>query len=129
MLYKIDEENGSISVSRSVIARIIFEVLAKADGRVFPATAKGKVIQLKQKHGAYDGKDLFEINMGDQGLDIKLSIVIRFGTSIAIVTEQLIHDIKQEVETYAGIRPNSVAIVVTGMLAKRTAPRNIEIKR
>ena len=38
-------------------------------------------------------------------------------------------DIKQEIETYAGIRPNSVAIVVTGMISKRTAPRNIEIKR
>ncbi|MDD2484734.1 MAG: Asp23/Gls24 family envelope stress response protein [Eubacteriales bacterium] len=129
MLYKIDEKNGSISIGRSVIVRIIFEVLAKADGRVSPATAKGKVLPLRQKHGAYDGKDLFEINMSEKGLDIKLFIVIRFGTSIATVTEQLIHDIKQEIETYAGIRPNSVAIVVTGMISKRTAPRNIEIKR
>ncbi len=128
MLYKIDAPRGSISVSRSVISRIIFEVLAKTDGRAFPATIKGKIIPLKQKHGAYEGKDLFEVDMGDQGLDIKISIVIRFGSSIAGVTEQLIIDLKRDIERYAGIEANSIAIVVSGMVSKKTTRRNIEIK-
>jgi uncharacterized alkaline shock family protein YloU len=128
MLYKTETGQGSISIGGNVIVRIIFEATAKLSGRAFLSNHKGKMIARKQRLGAFDLKDYCEMTMGTQGLDIRVFILIRFGTSIGAVTEQLIEYIKTDIEKMTGIEVNSIAIVVSGLLSKKISRRNIEIK-
>jgi len=108
--------------------RILFELLAKHDGRLYPATPKGKRIPLRVKNGGIEGRDLFEIAMTESGLDIRIYVMIRLGVSIAAETEKLIYSIKNEVVRLTGIETNSVAIVVSSVISKNTTKRHIEIK-
>ena len=119
MLYKTETVQGAISISGSVIARIIFEAASRLPGHVFLANHKGKMIAKKQRLGAFDTKDYCEMTMGLQGLDIRVFILVRFGTSIGSVTEQLIEDIKADIERMTGIEVNSTAIVVSGLISKK----------
>ena len=70
-----------------------------------------------------------EINYGENGLDLRIFVVLRFGTSITQVANQLVDDIHEKTKETIGIEPNSVAVVVTGMISKNIARRHIEVTR
>ena len=72
--------------------------------------------------------DYIDVNLAKTGLDIRIYIAIRFGTSISMVTENLIEDIKYNIEKITSLEANSIAIVVTGMISKHMTRRNIEIR-
>ena len=128
-LYLRETEAGTIKIQRAVIGRIVVEAVNKFNGRVLITNYKGKLVRLKEKHGIPDATDHFDISMGEKGLDVRIYIAIRFGTSIGSVTEQLINDIKADIERMTGMAANSIAINVTGMISKQIAQRNIEVKR
>ncbi|MDI9493249.1 MAG: Asp23/Gls24 family envelope stress response protein [Bacillota bacterium] len=127
-LYLHETEAGTIKIQRAVIGRIVIEAVRKFQGRVLITSRKGKPVRIKHKHGIPYATDYFDISMGEKGLDIRIYIAIRFGTSIGSVTEQLISDIKADIEKLASIAVNSIAINVTCMISKQIARRNIEVK-
>ncbi|NLP30619.1 MAG: Asp23/Gls24 family envelope stress response protein [Clostridiales bacterium] len=122
MLYKIDTEVGAIKIRKAVISKIVLESIKKFKGRVFITNHKGKMIRLKS------AADYIDVNLAKTGLDIRIYIAIRFGTSISMVTENLIEDIKYNIEKITSLEANSIAIVVTGMISKHMTRRNIEIR-
>lgn len=128
MLYRIETDEGNITLSKAVIGKIVMESIEQFSGRVLITNHKGKIVRLKQKYGVTDATDNMEIIMGDNGLDIRIFIAIKFGTSIGMVTEQLIQGIKYDIERLTGFEANSIAVVVTGLLSKQMSRRNIEIK-
>jgi uncharacterized alkaline shock family protein YloU len=67
--------------------------------------------------------------MGSRGLDVRIFIVVRFGTSIAKVTNQLIDEIQNTIKSFTTVEPNSVAVVVAGTLSQQLTRRYIEVKR
>ena len=127
-LYYEETQAGMIKIQRPVIGRIVIEAVRKFKGRVMITNHKGKVIRPKGKHGVPDATDQFDISMSEKGVDVRIYIAIRFGTSIGLVTEQLINDIKSDIEVLTGIEANSIAVIVTGLISKQIAPRNIEVK-
>ncbi|QHI73825.1 Asp23/Gls24 family envelope stress response protein [Aminipila terrae] len=129
MLYKEETENGSIIIGKAVIAKIVTETAAQFKGKVLISNYKNKATAFAAKIGVTDDINNMDITMGEKGLDIKLYIVVKFGTSIGMVTNTLINDIHDKVYQYTSIEPNSVAIVVTGMISKNIARRNIEVRR
>lgn len=128
LFYKKTEE-GSLRIRNLVIGQIIVTAVNKFSGRVKITNQKGKVIKIREKYGIPDATDNLEITMGDRGIDVRFYVAIRFGLSIGMVTEQLIRDIKEETEKITGIEANSIAVVVTGLMSKQFAPRNIVVKR
>ena len=122
-------EEGSLKIRKQVIGQIIVTAVNKFSGRVKITNQKGKVVKIKEKYGIPDATDYFEIIMGDRGIDARFYVAIRFGLSIGMVTEQLISDIKEEIEKITGIEANSIAVVVTGLMSKQFAPRNIVVKK
>ncbi|PKM84993.1 MAG: hypothetical protein CVU86_04455 [Firmicutes bacterium HGW-Firmicutes-11] len=128
MLYRLETELGSIIVREEIIGKIVAESVLSFGGRVMITNHKGKVVKLRNRHGFLDATDHIEITSGEKGLDLRVFIAIKFGTSIGGVTEQMIHDIKQEIEDCAGMEANSIAIVVTGLLSRQMTKRNIEVK-
>ncbi|MBN7772572.1 Asp23/Gls24 family envelope stress response protein [Clostridium aminobutyricum] len=129
MLYKEENEKGSIIIEKAVIARIIMEVVSQFNGKVFISNYKNKATTFYAKIGVTDEINSMDITMGDQGLDIKIYIVVKFGTSIKMVTNKLITDINNKIIEFTMMKPNSVSVVVTGMISKNIAKRNIEVKR
>ena len=128
MLYKIETEIGSIAIRKPVVGKIIQEAVNRQSGRVFLSNHKGKLLRLKSRHGSIDTTDFMDITMDGKHVDLRIYITLKFGTSISMITEQLIKEIKSDIEGLAGIEANSIAIVVTGILAKQMKKRNIEIK-
>ncbi|QAT42805.1 Asp23/Gls24 family envelope stress response protein [Aminipila luticellarii] len=129
MLYKEETENGSITIGKAVIAKIVAETVSQFHGKVLISNYKNKAVTFAAKIGVTEDINNMDITMGEKGLDIKLYIVVKFGTSIGLVTNRLINDIHDKVYEYTSIEPNSVAVVVTGMISKNIAKRNIEVRR
>lgn len=128
MFYKIEVDNGHITIGKSVIGKIITKIVGEFYGKVLITNKSGKIPRRVAKFSGIDEFSNMEITMSDMGIDIKLYIAIRFGTSIGRTTEKLIGDIKETVEQMVDTNVNSVAITVTGIVSRNTAKRNIEIK-
>ena len=129
MFYKVETDEGHIIIEKAVVGKIIIEEVKKFRDKVLISNHKGKVAGFVSKMGGLDDVSHLEILMGTKGLDVRLYLVIRFGTSIGMVTNQLIEGIQENIKGLTGIEPNSVAIVITGTISKHIAKRNIEVKR
>ena len=123
----VETEFGTITITKSVIGKIITDVIDEFEGKVIISNHKGKVPGLVSKIGGMDEISNMEINLTEQGLDIRIFVVLRFGTTR--VTNQLVDEIHRRVREMTAMEPNSVAVVVTGMISKHIAPRHIEVTR
>ncbi len=128
MLYKFDTENGQIVIEKAVIKRIVTESIASFDGRVYFSNHKGQTGGIVSKIGGIDDNNYISIIRTPLGLNIKMTIVIKFGTSINNITEKMISFIKENVKTLTDIEVHSVTIVIAGMMAKQLVRRHIEVK-
>jgi len=129
LLYRNENEHGSIILEKAVFAKIVTEIVAQFNGKVLISNYKNKATTFAAKIGVTDDISNMDIVMGEKGLDVKLYIVVKFGTSIGMVTNTLIKDIHDKIYEFTSVEPNSVAIVVTGMISKNIARRNIEVRR
>lgn len=120
---------GTISINKAVIGKIVTEAAEQFDGKVIISNHKGKVPGIVSKIGGMDDINNMEINFGENGIDLRVFVVLRFGTSITKVTNRLIDDIHKKIRETMGQEPNSVAVVVTGMISKNIARRHIEVTR
>jgi len=129
MLYELKTPEGPISISKNVIGRIVFVSVRKLKGKVIIANRKGKTPGIGKKPGVIDAINNMDITMGERGLDIKLYVVINFGTSIGLVTDNLISEISSNIRELTGLETNSVAVFVKGMISnQQVSKRNIEVK-
>lgn len=131
MIYTIETGEGTLSIEKHVIGKIIIEEVKKFNDKIRISNHKGKVPGLVSKLGVGDDINHLEITMGPKGLDIRIYIVIHFGTSIGTITNQLIDGIQEKLKDLLDIDANSVAVIVTGIqsVSKNMAKRNIEVKR
>lgn len=125
----VETDLGTITVNKAAIGKIIIEAAEKFDGKVIISNHKGKVPGLVSKFGGMDEINNMEIELTENGLNIRVFVVLRFGTSITRVTNQMVDEIHKNIKAMAGMEPNSVAVVVTGVLSKHVAPRHIEVTR
>ncbi len=128
LLYQRETRNGTISIDKAVVGKIISDAISKFHGKVVISNHKGKVSGFAAKIGVTDDWSSMEIISKENGLDIRFFILIRFGTSINHTTDTLIKTIKENVEMMTDMNVNSIAVVVTGMVSKQTARRNIVVK-
>jgi uncharacterized alkaline shock family protein YloU len=92
-------------------------MLSNAKGRLSKSKADG------------DG-GFFECAWTEEGLNLRIFVIIKIGTSISAVTEELIKNIGPRMEELLEIRVGSITVAVKGMLTdKRVSSRDIEVKR
>lgn len=128
MLYKLETKEGRITLDRFVAAQIVEEQISPFYGKVWIANSKGSMGGFINRLYGRSDLDDFEIAMDERGLSVRVYLIIRFGVSIRMVTERLISDIRNALEKYTELPVSEVSLVVTGMLSKHIAKRNIEIK-
>lgn len=123
-MYKRTTEIGSITLSKNVIGNIITDAISEMNGKLVLCNSKGRT-------GMYEIKNMtfVEISGENENPDIKIYVLVRFGTSISLITERLIDAVKLRVRVVTGISPDTVAVVVKGVFSKNIAKRNIEVKK
>jgi uncharacterized alkaline shock family protein YloU len=113
-------KNGIISVDKAVLGMIIRREIADFRGKVVLSNAKGKPIG--------DDVGFFECSWSETGaFALRVFVVLRLGTSISAVTDELIARLRSRIEALTGIRAARVSIAVRGMLSKNISRRDLEI--
>lgn len=128
MSYIKETSDGNIIIEKAVIGEIIARVISQFGNKVMISNYKNKALSFASKMSINYELNNMDISLGEKGLDIKVYIVVKFGTSIGMVTNNIIEDIRDRMIKFIGVEPNSVAVVVTGTASKNIAKRNIEIK-
>jgi uncharacterized alkaline shock family protein YloU len=124
--YSIKTERGNILITKKVIARIVVDAVDRFEGKVFITNQNGKLFGAFSRLGGLDETINMEINFSEKGVDIRLFIVVRFGTSIGMVTTQLMDDIQAGVSRVMGIETNSLTVVLVGTISRTIAMKYME---
>lgn len=124
--YSIKTERGNILITKKVIARIVVDAVDRFEGKVFITNQHGKLFGAFSRIGGLDETVNMEIAFGEKGVDIRLFIVVRFGTSIGMVTTQLMDDIQAGVSRVMGVDTNSLSIVLAGTISRTIAMKYME---
>lgn len=117
-MFDIETKLGKIHFSQNIMNRIISNAVE---------SCKGKVMLQNYRGGINAGS--VEFIQHDDGYELKVYIVIRFGTSIKQMTSQIINNIYENTEKIIGQKPQKVTVMVTGVLSRNIARRNIEVSR
>lgn len=128
MSYIKETGDGNITIEKAVIGEIITRVISQFGNKVVIGNYKSKALNFASKMSMNHELNNMDISIGDRGLDIKVYIMVKFGTSIGMITNTIIEEIHEKIIKFVGVEPNSVAVVVTGTVSKNIAKRNIEIK-
>ncbi len=119
--YQVKTEYGKITIGKSVIVRIVKKIVDETGG-----------VRLAMfKEFIPRGVQNIDVSFGEDGRsEIRVFVVVRFGTSLSVVTYHLINEIRTRVITAIGVTPARVAIVVCGTEAGvRTIKRNLLYER
>lgn len=123
----VDTDLGTISVSKNVIRNIILEIIDSFDGKVIISNPKGKISKFPYYIGTPNDAEQIEIELTEAGLQIRVHVILKFGTSIKRTTRLMIDEIRSIIKERTGVSINKVTILVTGMISKKIAPRHIEV--
>ncbi|MDR0596325.1 MAG: Asp23/Gls24 family envelope stress response protein [Clostridiales Family XIII bacterium] len=124
MLYKERTEKGKIKFGGNIIGGIARRVIADTDGRALAADSRGRIV--KGLNGAGDDQ---VVDAGIEGgaLNVKLYIVVRFGSSISKVTADIDRAFREAVPAITGLDVGELNIFVKGLISKNVTKRNIEV--
>lgn len=125
--YLLKTEWGSVYVTKNAMGKVIKEAVSGFDGKVAITNQKGKLASLVSRFGYGNEISFMDIDCEEGYPTITVYVAIKLGTSIAATTNKLIEDIHEGFEKKLGFPPESVAIIVTGMISKNIARRNIEV--
>ena len=124
----ITTDMGEITLAKSVIGNIVMDVIDSFDGKVIFSDSKGRVNKLAYKLGTKEEANNIQVEQTENGIDLRVFVVLRFGTSIKDTTNRIINDIRSEVKAATGMTVENLSVVITGMLTKnKLAPRRIEV--
>lgn len=119
---------GEIEIGRTILAHAVLAAIESMEGQVLATTKKGKVLAEVGRFSNTDAADCVEIEEADDSLRVYVHLAVRFGLSMKQITDTLAKKIRRNLQKEAGISPASVIIHVTGTVAKKIAPRDIEYR-
>ena len=115
-------DTGKILLSRAVIGNIIINTVDKLEGKAVLCNSKGKSGYNEKKNMTF-----FEAVSNEDGLYIKIYILMKFGAGISKITSSIIDNVKNDVTVSLGVEPKTVSLVIKGVFSKNTVRRNIEV--
>jgi uncharacterized alkaline shock family protein YloU len=127
MLYKEKTERGRIQYGGNIIGNVARHVIAGTGGRAVPSDAKGKHIKGDGASGAADDM-IADAEFTGGALNVKIYILVRFGSSISKVCDDIDRDFREVIPGITGAEVGDLTIIVKGLLSKNISKRNIEVK-
>lgn len=124
-------ELGTISVSNLFYAQIIRESFEQEScrGKIWAATRKGRQIGSDQKFSISEFASHIEADNSFDGenIDLEFSVIVRFGTSIRKLTDDVCSYIAETLYEKQGRKPNQIKIHIVGVRSRQTARRSLEV--
>lgn len=127
MLYTEKTEIGTIKYGDQIIGNIVKKIVSEMDNNIQFATSKGRPLKTADLPSVDDYNYLSSKIEGDS-IDIELYIIIKFGTSINSVADEISAGLRKLVPEITGLTPNLINVVIKGVMAKNFSKRNIEVK-
>ena len=125
MLSREKNEIGIISLGDDLLYQIIAGALAQYEGKLWVTAFRGQLPDQLPKHIRIEGNDDVQIKTKDDSVYVRLYTVISFGQSIGGICEDVINSIASGITSCLEMQVDDIEIVVTGVAAKRIAPRRI----
>lgn len=123
-MYQIKNKMGTVSLNKNIIGHIVIEAISEFPNKVFLCNQKGKMLSHDPRNTS-----MMDIVFDEEHFTVKLYILLRFGTSIKTVTNKIIDNIYEDIQSTLGMCPRKVTIVVAGIVSKQIVKRNIEVSR
>ncbi len=128
IIYRENNDFGTISVLDNAISDIIIDEIKKYGGRIDITNSRGKAVpKLYKSVGGSAAANIQIDTDDDERLDIKLHIVLKFGMSIKKTTDEIAENIRKQINLATGKNPARITLVITGVVSKKFARRNIEV--
>jgi uncharacterized alkaline shock family protein YloU len=123
MLYKEKTGRGKIRYGENIIGSIARRAVEETDGRAVLADVKGR--QIRNDGTADDA--VVDATFSDGVLDVRIYILVRFGSSIKNVCNDIDRIFRSEVLKITGAEVSKLTIAIKGLLAKNISKRDIEV--
>ncbi len=120
---------GEIVISDDAISEIVLSEIRKYKNNIYITNSKGKRTSKVYKSVGGSSATNIDIISENNVIEIKMYLIFKFGMSIKKTTEELMENIRKQIELATGKNPKSITIVITGMASKKIARRNIEVKK
>ena len=117
-MFDIETKLGDIHFSQSIINKIVEKAIYDCNGNAVLQNYKGGI----NAHS-------IEFIGDEEGYDLKIYIVMKFGASIKKTTGEIIDSIYENAEKILPAVPRNVTVIITGVLSKNIAKRHIEVSR
>ena len=117
-MFDIETKFGDIHFSQSIINKIVEKAIEDRNGKVILNNYRGGL-----------NSTTVEYIENEEGFEIKIYVVIKFGASIKENTSGIIDSVYENTEKMLGNKPQKVTVIVTGMASKNIAKRHIEVSR
>ena len=127
--FKETTDFGEIVISDDAISEIVLSEIRKYKNSIYITNSKGKRTSKVYKSVGGSSATNIDIISENNVIEIKMYLIFKFGMSIKKTTEELMENIRKQIELATGKNPKSITIVITGMASKKIARRNIEVKK
>lgn len=127
--FKEKTDFGNIVIGEDTIAEIVLSEIRKYKNRIYITNSKGKRTSKVYKSVGGSSAANIDVDIENNLINIKVYLIFKFGLSIKNTTEELMENIRKQIEIATGKNPRTITIVITGVVSKKIARRNIEVSK
>lgn len=124
MSYHEENENGRIRIGRGVVEGVSARVIDSFGGRVIVSDPRGRMKRAGTQ-GAETEKGFARARIRDGKLDVKLYLIVQFGTRLRVTAKALADKLREEFPAQTGIEVGLVTMVFVGTLSEKLQKRNV----
>ena len=116
MLYQKTNEYGVISVDNTFLNQLIKEALKPFEGRAWKANYKGRSQDFLIKLGNFDALSEQVIKESENGVYIRIYLIVRFGISLGAVSSAIIDSLADVLSNDLDAKIDDIEVVISGMI-------------
>ena len=121
----INNELGSIKLTSSVAAKILCKCIEENfKDKVWLTDLNGiNILECS------DLPPVVDFYMGERGIVLTVPVIVRFGTSISKLSDQLYESLKIEFQEILNLKMEKMVLKVRGVRSKQIAARHVDVIR
>jgi len=124
MSYHEKNENGRIRIGRGVIEGVCARIIDGFEGRILVSDPRGRLKQSGTSR-AEDERGFARARIREGKLDIKLYLIVQFGTSMRESAAALVKRLREEFPKQTGLEVGLITLEFVGTLSEKLTKRNI----
>jgi len=124
MIYREENENGKIKISRRVMESLCGRILDEFEGRLLASDRKGRLSRSAER-SPEEETGFVRARLKDGIINIKLYLIFRFGFSVRDLAAALAVRLRETIPPATGMEVGHIKMVFVGTLSEKLSKRNI----